>query len=388
MTTDTRISLDPDGLHAEAVQVTGLDDYGPDGTYRKPMSVFLQSVADADRGATFEQAAHDRAVQILSTRLHFVEHAKEHPEVLDERIERPVILIGLPRTGTTILYDVLALDPAARPPLEWEAQIPWPPPETATYDRDERIALVQAGVDQLLEVAPEVLETHPMGARLPAECNTIMEYHFSGPDWWARFGTDAYTEWVATQRAEGCYRTHMRFLQNLQWHGPRGRWTLKSPGHLFDLEGLLDTYPDACLVWTHRDPATVMASLAAFVRPFRRLLGGDDDKLRMGESTTLLWGNALERGVLSRNDPRVESAVFDLAFKEVQADPAAAARRVHEHFGLPLSEGHRLRMTGFLAEHALGSSGSQRYTFAEYGIEPDAIRARFPAYCSRFADLF
>jgi hypothetical protein len=388
MTADTGISLDPDALHTEAARASGLDDYGPDQSYRKPMSVFLQSVGDAGRGPGFEQAAHDRALHILTTRLHFVEHAKEHPEVLDERIERPVILIGLPRTGTTILYDVLALDPAARPPLEWEAQIPWPPPEAATFATDERIALVQAGVDHLVSVAPEVLETHPMGAHLPAECNTIMEYHFSGPDWWARFGTDPYTEWVATQRAEGCYRTHLRFLQHLQWHGPRGRWTLKSPAHLFDLEGLLATYPDACLVWTHRDPATVMASLAAFVRPFRRLLGADDDKLRMGGSTTLLWGNALERGVLSRGHPRVEAAVFDLPFKEVQADPAAAATRVHEHFGLPFTEEHRARMAAFLADHALGSTGSQRYTFAEFGVDPDAIRARFPAYCNRFADLF
>ena len=317
-----------------------------------------------------------------------MQHAKEHPEVLEERIERPLILIGLPRTGTTILYDVLALDPASRPPLEWEAQLPWPPPEATTYETDERIALVQAGVDQALAAEPEIIDTHPMSARLPAECNTIMEYHFSGPDWWAAFGTDAYTEWVATRHADGCYRTHRRFLQHLQWHGPRGRWTLKSPAHLFDLEGLLDTYPDACLVWTHRDPATVMTSLASFVRPFRRLGGADDDKVRMGESTVLLWGNALERGVISRDDPRVEAAVFDLPFEEVQADPAAAAARVHDHFNLPLSEAHRKRMSAFLAEHRLGSGGAQRYTFEEYGIDPDAIRARFPAYCARFADLF
>jgi len=388
MTAPAELSLDPDALHIEAAGITGLDDFGDDDRYREGMAVFLSSVRDAGRGPAYEQAAHDAAVHILSTRLRFVEHAKRHPEVLDERVERPVVLVGLPRTGTTVLYDVLALDPVARPPLEWEVRLPWPPPEAATYETDERIAMVQAGVDQVLAAEPEILDTHPLGARLPAECNSIMEYHFSGPDWWASFGTDAYTEWVATTRAEGMYRTHRRFLQHLQWHGPRGRWTLKSPAHLFDLEGLLDTYPDACLVWTHRDPATVMASLASFVRPFRRVGGGDDDKLSLGRSTTLLWGNALERGVVSRRDPRVEAAVFDLPFNEVQADPAAAAERVHEHFGLAMSDAHRTRMASFLEEHRLGSHGSQRYGFAEYGVDPETIRARFPGYCERFAELF
>jgi hypothetical protein len=382
------MSLDANVLHEEAAQATGLSDFGDDTSYRIPMEVFLRSVLDADRGAAFEQAAHDQSVHLLSTRLHFVEHAKREPAVLDERIERPVILIGLPRTGTTILYDVLALDPAARAPQEWEARLPWPPPEEATFTTDPRIAMVQAGIEQVLASDPVIQSTHPMHAQFPAECNTIMETHFAGPDFWATYGGDEYTEWVGTQRAEGLYRTHKRFLQNLQWKGPRGRWTLKSPGHLFDLEGLIDAYPDACLVWTHRDPATVLASLSSFVTPFRRLLGGDVDKLKLGAWTTFLWGNALERGVTSRQSPQVEANVFDLPFKEVQADPIAAAKRVHEHFDLPISDEHCQRMAAFMSEHQLGSHGAHTYTFEDYGIDPEAIRSRFPAYTERFAGLF
>jgi len=381
-------ALDVDTLHGEARALTGLDDFGDPG-YREPMAVFLASVRDAGRGEAYEQRAHDRSLHLLATRLRITDHVKHHPDFVAAPVERPVILVGLPRTGTTVLYDVLATDPAARPPLEWEAQMPWPAPEAATYDTDERIDTVQAGIDQVLAAEPEILQTHPLGARFPAECNTIMEYAFCGPDFWASFGTDEWTRWVATQRAVGFYPWHKQFLQHLQWKGPRGRWTLKSPGHLFDLEGLLDTYPDACLVWTHRDPATVMASLSAFVLPFRRVGGGDADKRRMAESTVLLWGRALERGVDSRRaDPRVEAATFDLPFKQVQADPAAAAEAVHEHFGLPLTDEHRRRMTAFLGEHRLGSQGALRYSFEEYGIDPDGVRARFPHYCERFANLF
>lgn len=388
MSTKVPAALDIDALHAEASALTGLHDFG-DPAYRESMAVFLESIVDAHRGSPFEQAAHDQAVHLLTSRLQITDHVKRHPEVLAEPIERPIILVGLPRTGTTVLYDVLAQDPAARCPLEWEARLPWPPPEESTYDNDQRIEMVQAGIDGVLAAEPQIVDTHPLGARFPAECNTIMEYAFCGPDFWAGYGTDAYTEWVATRRARGLYRWHKQFLQHLQWHGPRGRWTLKSPAHLFDLEGLLDVYPDACLVWTHRDPATVMASLSSFVLPFRRMGGGDTDKVRLAESTTLLWGNALERGVDSRRgDPRVEAAVFDLPFREVQADPAAAAERVHAHFDLPVTDEHRSQTAVFLEHHRLGSQGSQRYSFAEYGIDPDAMRARFPHYYERFADLF
>jgi len=379
-------SLDPDFLHEEAARLTGLDDFGADLSYVTPLRVFLSSIEQADRGPTYEQAGHDKVLHVLTTRLHFVAHAKEHPDVLDGRVERPVILIGLPRTGTTILYDLLALDPASRSPYEWEVQVPWPPPERATFADDARIAMVQEGLEAFFAAEPTFLSMHAMGASYPAECNTIMEYHFAGPDFWSSFGVPEYTHWVATERAVGMYDTHRHFLQHLQWHGPQGRWTLKSPGHLLDLEGLLDTYPDACLVWTHRDPTMIMASLSSLITPGRRYAGGETDPTAIGASTVHLWTNTMSRGVTSRErDLRVEQAVIDIAFRDFVADQIGTVERIHQHFGLPTSEEHVRRMEEFLRTHQRGAHGGHDYSLEYFGLDEGEVRSQFAAYTDRFA---
>ena len=214
-----------------------------------------------------------------------------------------------------------------------------------------------------------------------------MEYHFAGPDFWSSFGTPEHTDWVATTRARGVYRTHRRLLQHYQWHGPTGRWTLKSPAHLLDLEGLLDTYPDACLVWTHRDPTTIMASLASLITPVRRYAGGETDPGSIGRSTVHLWSHTVERGVASRaNDPRVEAAVLDVSFSDFLTDQLGMVERIHRHFDLPFTDEHRHRMATFLDDHAQDRHGRHDYSLEHFDLDADAIRSSFATYLDRFSE--
>jgi len=173
----------------------------------------------------------------------------------------------------------------------------------------------------------------------------------------------------------------------VQWHGPTGRWTLKSPGHLLDLEGLLAVYPDACLIWTHRDPSFVMGSLSSLVTPFRRLAGGDDDPIRLGASTELLWGAALERGTASRHDERIEDAILDVPFRDVVSDPVGLVERIHDHFGLPFDPVHRDRIVHHLANQPDHRPGGHQYSLEHFGHDPDEIAKRFSSYYDRFGDL-
>ncbi|MGH7859134.1 MAG: sulfotransferase family protein [Candidatus Binatia bacterium] len=380
--------MDERALLEAAEASTGLGDWGDDDSFRVGLRVFVDAVEATNPSLPARQVAQFQIVHWLSQRLHLVDDARQHPEILEVPVERPVVVIGLPRTGTTIVHELLAIDPAARAPLEWEITAVWPAPEVATFDTDPRIAACDALFAGLAQAAPELPAILPLGAKLPAECNRMMMYHFAGPDFWAMFGVPRFLRWVAEERAPGVYRTHRRILQQLSWKGPRGRWTLKSPAHLFDLEGLLEEYPDACLVWTHRNPLAALASLASLIVTMQRANGGDPDPRVIGEEALEAFGTALERGTASRQaSPRLDGAIMDVAYRDVLEDPVGVMREIHERFGLAFGDGHADRIRRFLAENPQDKHGRHSYRPEDFGLDLDTVRARFPRYFERFGGL-
>jgi hypothetical protein len=387
------LSVEP--LLEEAERETGLSDWGDDQSWRGCLAVLVDSINAMQAPVDVIEPGRLDLVRLLATRLRLVEDERRHPEVAAQEIDRPVIVIGLPRTGTTILFDLLALDPAARAPQTWEVRWPWPAPERESYTTDPRIAELQAAFDAMTTAAPEVKPLHPWRATLPEECNTIMIYHFASVTFWARLHVPKYVDWLLAERAPGVYRTHKRILQQLQWKGPRGRWTLKSPAHQLDLEGLLATYPDACLIQTHREPARSFASLASMVATLRRagsraLPGAAavvTDPVEVGRSAAKLWGGALERSTISRRDPRIDAAVLDIAYRDLVVDPAGTVRRIYERFDLPWSDDYGEVVEQRMHESAGEHQGQHRYTLEEFGLDEDELRDRFPAYRERFGDL-
>jgi len=333
--------------------------------------------------------AHHKIVGLLATRLRYAEDDRRHPEIARQDVGDPLVVCGLPRTGTTITYDLLCLDPVARAPREWEWYIPWPAPERATFDSDPRIAAVQAIYENWLRHAPQLADIQRMDSTQPGECNHGMMLHFASTNFPAELGVPAFADWLINTVAEGQYRTHKRMLQQFQWKGPQGRWTLKSPQHLFDLPGLVEAYPGAMLVWTHRDPVLTFSSLASMIAGFLAAVGAANDLKAIGRSVFETWSAGLTRATRARQERLdIEGRIIDLGHGDIVADPMGTVRRIYARFDLPFGEDHRARIARFLDQNPAATRlGRHKHSPEQFGIDRDEVHERLADYYHRFGHL-
>jgi len=383
------VSLDSAELISTARATTGLTDFGQDDSWRVGFHKLLSAVEAMHAPPVLRATVRRTSLHTLETRLKLTEDARLHPDIVAQEIVKPLIVIGLPRTGTTISYDLMALDPRSRAPREWEWYMPWPATDAATFTTDPRIAAVQSMYQTWLDHAPDLLKIQRFDCTQPGECNHGMCHHFASTNFWAELGVPDFARWLREEVPEGQYRTHRRLLQQFQWKGPKGRWILKSPQHLFDLDGLIDAYPDACLVWTHRDPVSTLSSLSSMVSKFQRSIGGGQDLTAVGRSVMDMWSAGMARATRSRSsNPKVERAILDLAHRDVVHDPIAVVRRIYDRFGFEFSEEHIARIRRFLQESRSAQRfGQHQHEPADFGIEPDEVHARLGDYYAKFGPL-
>lgn len=380
------VRLEAESLCARARRATGLDDFG-DPWFRAPLAVLLDALErEAALHLLGRVIARGDLTRLLENRLRMTDVIARHPEITAAPIARPLFVVGLPRTGTSILHELLAQDPANRVPMTWEVMHPYPPPERATYATDPRIAALDrhlAGVDRLL---PEFKTMHPMGAELPQECVAMTAHDFASMLFSTTHRVPSYQAWLDGADLRPVYRSHRRQLQYLQWRCPAEHWVLKSPGHLWALDTLLAEYPDACVVQTHRDPLKVIASLASLVATLRSMASADIDRAAIGAEWTRFLADGLARAAAARDRwPTTAPPPFDMQFADFLRDEIAMVRRIYAHFGRALSAEAEARMRGFLARNPRHQHGAHRYTLADAALDPAAERTRYAAYQARFA---
>lgn len=384
-------SLDRAVLMAQAERVTGLSDWGADRSFEVGLGRLVDAVEAMPFAAALREAVTGELAGLLATRLRLEQDAKNYPEILRGEIRRPLVVLGLPRTGTTWLFELLALDPDARAPLTWEVAAPCPAPRLDNHATDPRILATQAGIDTMLTSVPELATMHPFGATMPAECNAILQLHFASSNFWASYAVPDYIRWLTGAPAAGAMATHRRVLQQLQWRGPKGRWVLKSPPYLLMLEDLLKAYPDACLVQTHREPAKTVASLANLIRALRRARNPGVEELlepkAIARSVLDHFGAALERGVASRDNAAVEARFMDIAYRDLVRDPLRVVRSIYDRFRLPWSPAFADRLRSHIERQRSTGHGKHSYDPAEFGIDALNLPERFPEYRGRFAGL-
>jgi hypothetical protein len=298
----------------------------------------------------------------------------------------PIVIVGQGRTGTTILHDLLAQDPATRVPLTWEVDRPCPPPETATYETDPRIAEVDAITSGVELLIPGFLAMHPMGARLPQECVRITVSDFRSVMFPTQYRVPSYGRWVLYEADMApAYRWHRQFLQHLQSRHPARRWVLKSPAHIWCLRALLDEYPDALLVQTHRDPLRIISSLSSLIATLRAISSDEPSIADAAAEFADYIIDGLDRSVDAREDGTVSATgVVDLQFAQFMADPFATIREVYDRLGLELTTETETRMRTFLAAHPADSHGTHRYSFADTGLDAGELRERSRRYQDYF----
>jgi len=378
-------SLNEESLLRAARRQTGLDDFGA-STFRPGLGKLLESLEGEAALTTLGRLfTRGQLVGALRNRLGLVDHRKHHPELAAEGIERPLFVLGLPRTGTSILHALLAQDPAHRSPLAWEVNFPCPPPQAVTYETDPRIERTDRQLDQLRKLAPGVDAIHPIAARLPQECVAILAHEFQSVLFTTMYDIPAYLAWLEEQDMRPAYRFHREFLQHLQSRRPGGRWVLKTPAHLLSIDALLDVYPDAMIVQTHRDPIEVIASVSSLHCAFRNATSDDVDPHFTGRQQLETWSRTLRRAMETRNRCTQHARqFFDLHYPDLLAEPLACVRRMYEHFGMELTEEAARCMERFLAEHSQHKHGVHKYTPADFGIDPARDGRYFQDYCERY----
>jgi hypothetical protein len=379
------VSLDEQGLLDAARRATQLDDLGDDG-FREPFRMVLQGLeAEARLTLVGRMAARQDILGLLANRLRLEEDSKRHPEIGAQEVPRPLFIVGLPRTGSTLLHHLLAQDPASRVAQAWEVMSPSPPPEARTYRTDPRIAKAARQLAWFDALTPDFKAIHPLGAQLALECIAIMSPTFLASRFHTSYHVPTYQEWLERQDLRPAYRFHRRFLQQLQWRAPAQRWVLKAPAHLFAFDALLETYPDARIVQTHRDPLTVLASVASLTAVLQRAFTDELDPFEIGREVSRRWTNGLEGAMRLRRSGRVAAERFhDVHYHELVRDPMAVVRRIYAHFEMPLTEAAETAMRRFLAENPKDRNGAHRYSLGTFGLEADDLIRRFKAYREYF----
>jgi LPS sulfotransferase NodH len=378
-------SLDEARLLAAAERETGLGDFGKD-TFRSGLRELLRCLEGEAQLTTLGRGmARTTLVNALVTRLRLVDWRKRHPEVAQQQIRRPLFVLGMPRTGTTLLHGLLAQDPAARAPLTWEVAAPCPAPESATYASDPRIAAARAVERDIEKIAPGFLAIHPTGALLPQECVSLTASEFMSMQWEASYAVPSYQRWCEAQDHAATYRWHRAFLQHLQSRHSGAHWVLKTPAHLLTLDALFAEYPDALVVQTHRAPSQVVASLASLECTLRGASTDAIDPRAQGEEAAALIERMLRAGAASRAaHPQREAQFCDLAYPDLVADPTGSVKRVYERFGLAFSSEFETRMRAFLAANASDKHGVHKYAPAAFGLDPAQLERRYAFYTQRY----
>ncbi len=364
---------------------TGEEDFGEPG-WQEGLDLLLDGLRhEARLHEIGVEIAATEVVNYLATRLAITAWRRDHPEVADGLVERPIVIVGQPRTGTTILFDLLAQDPALRAPLTWEVDLPVPPPEAETYGTDPRIAEVQATLDMVDTLLPGFTRFHPLGAHLAQECVRITAGDFRSMMFQTQYRLPTYNHWLLHEAdMASAYRWHRRYLQHLQSRLPTAQWLLKSPAHLWHLDALAAEYPDAVVVQTHRDPLKVIASVSALAAHLRGLASDEISipEVADGYADDILVG--LDRSMAARDRHTFPPGqVVDVQFAAFCADPLATIRRLYGALGRELTPEAERRMRTFLAGNP-GDGGGDRYRFADTGLDAGALRARCLAYQERF----
>jgi hypothetical protein len=364
----------------------GLSELGP-GPFIDPLKRLLSSLEnEAHLNAIGRIIARERILGHTVNRLQYVNDRQRFPEIQEQKIVKPVFIIGMPRTGTTILHDILAQDPANRAPLTWEVMFPSPPPETATFHTDPRIEACAATFPDIDAMIPGFKAMHPMGALLTQECVSLMGETLCTPLFHCQFRVPTYQDWVDQQADwSHVYDFHEHQLQHLQSRHNGDRWVLKTGAHMWGLEHLLAKYPDARIVFTHRDPVDSMTSYASLTSLVRTMGSDDVDRVEIARDWTARLCRAVDHGFRVRETGSYPDALFyDMQFSDFVGDQFSVVKNIYTTFDLPMSNEGANKMRSFIDNNPKGKHGAHIYAPKDFGVEPQRVRTAFRSYIERF----
>jgi hypothetical protein len=377
--------LETDVLIAEACQRMEMNDFG-DWSFEEPLTVLLRAYREESRLTAIGRiAVRWDMLRFLCNLLRLRQEEQQNPAIRHEEIEQPIFILGLPRSGTTFLHNLLAQDSTNRVPRCWQTIYPYPHSGRQSRKPDKRQRQVARQFASFLRIAPELPSLHPLNADAAQECIEITGQVFRS----LRFDTThyipTYERWLDAAGHHEAYRFHKRFLQHLQHQSSPGRWVLKSPDHTFALDALTATYPDARYVFVHRDPLAVLSSVSRLTEILRQPFTYHVDRLQIGRQVSDRWAQGakllIDMSEMLRSTP---ARAFHLHYGSLSRDPLAAVRAIYEQFGLNLSADAVNRINSFVAYRPKGGYGENVYRPEDYGLDLKRERRRYHDYSSHF----
>jgi hypothetical protein len=358
----------------------GLDDFG-EGNFVDALSRLLDSCQDeAQLNLIGKIALKTDVLETLCARLQMERDWKLYPDITRQEVREPLFIVGLPRSGTSVLHRLLAADPEHRSPLMWEVRSPSPPTRA---NEKHRIQRTTQSCNFFNWLVPTFRFVHTVGAEVPQECVSLMTPTFLSDQFDAMYYVPSYRTWFFRQDLRPAYEYHRRFLQHLQFRRAARRWILKAPTHMFALPGLLSVYPDALFVQTHRTPVDAMASVSSLVTILRSAFSDAVDPFIVGREAIDYWSETIDK-FLRERDGLADNRICDIQYDEIRREPIRAVRRIYEFFGWSLSREAEQNMRTLIASQAKRQTANHRYDLSQFGANADDVLSAFAPYCQRF----
>lgn len=363
---------------ASGTSSTLLDEHTLEG-----LEMFVSSAnREADLSPDGDKRLAGLIIAALTNRLRVEEYLLQHPDILEQPIEKPMFVFGFPRTGTTLTINLLNEDPARRCFLRWEAFQSVPPPKRGEFRNDPRYIAEQAKIDAALQQSTESAAVHHEDADSPTECQLSMAQTMCSQVYEALVHVPRYRQWFLNTSYLPSFRYHKKLLQLLQSEAP-GRWTLKNPWHPLFLNDLHTVYPDAQLVMNHRDPVAMVGSACSMINRVRTPFTKHVNKKVIAETLLDTFDVMLKR-TLDYKAQHGDESIYDIHYDKLMENPIGEIKKLYERFEEPFSAQAEQAMAAFLARNPQGRFGNHRYQLEDYGLSEAQIRERFSDYCRQF----
>jgi Sulfotransferase family len=370
-----------DGIVADACEAANVHDFASE-SFREGLELVVEEI---ERSATLTERARETlrrtAVHCLANRLRVDDYLERHPELVERSVTRPLIVTGLTRTGTTMLIDLLAKDPARRPLLKWEALDSVPPPRPDSLQTEPRMLDLRERQNRALAAGKGNAHIHWEEADGPTECIYLMAQDFKAVYWnTALAHADRYRTWLENVDMRPAFAHHRRVLQVLQHHYS-GEWTLKSPEHAMHIDALMATYPDAKIVLTHRDPVETIGSSCGLINSFReRFHAGTPAELT--DDLLEILAEYAYRPIRYRESH--DCAWFDIHYRDLTSDAIRVIGGLYEFYGDELTPEAERRMRDHAAANPQGRHGRHTYGLADFGLTERRVRDAFAEYSAYY----
>jgi hypothetical protein len=386
-----RLGLFQGNLSAEEMMQTackraGHDDFG-DREFVPPLQTFIEAcIAEADLSMVGRMATRWDTLRFLTNLLRLREAERADPAILDEKITAPVFIAGLPRSGTTFLHRLMMEDPQVTAPLVWQTIYPYP--TRADRRRDGRAARVASQLRAFERMAPEFRGLHPLDATSPQECSEITAHTFRSLRFDSNYHIPSYRRWLDGEGHAPAYRFHKRFLQHLQHQRPGGakppRWVVKCPDHLFALEAVRVVYPDARLVFVHRDPVKVLLSVAKLTEVIRDPFTRTIDREAIGRQESARWFEGTAHMIAAGESAGFDEPICHVHYLDLVADPLTTMQSVYGQLDMEMSQATARRIEAYVKARPDGGYGPRNYRFADHGLDAGTERDKFRGYMMHF----